>query len=148
MEHYSFFASDSDQGWTGLVDLPGSPHKMVQQRWILPGPTFYKVKQSTSSKSKMPGEPRHGLWPYRDQGVIPMVFAGAVQPWFSSRAKYMCLYICTQGPIIHVVLVRLVWLLNDLRDKQPTTTGKMRRSTQHVWLIDRQTMKHLPAFAW
>ncbi len=69
-----------DQGWTGLVNLPGLPHELIPQWWILPGPTPGKVLQSTSSKSKMPGDPWHGLWPCRDQGVIPMGFAGAVQP--------------------------------------------------------------------
>ncbi len=48
--------------------------------WILPGPTPGKVIQSTSVKSKMPGEPWRSLWLCRDQGVIPVGFAGAVQP--------------------------------------------------------------------
>ncbi len=39
-----------------------------------------KVLQSISLKSKMPGDPWHRLWPYRDQGVIPVGVAGAVQP--------------------------------------------------------------------
>ncbi len=30
-------AQCSDQGWTGLVDLSGVPHEMVQQWLILPG---------------------------------------------------------------------------------------------------------------
>ncbi len=38
------------------------------------------IPQNTSSKREMPGEPWRGLWPCRDQGVIPMDFVGVVQP--------------------------------------------------------------------
>ncbi len=48
---------DADQGWTDHVDMPGTPHEMVRKMWILPGPTPGKVIQSTSRKSKMPGDP-------------------------------------------------------------------------------------------
>ncbi len=34
-----------DQGWTGRLNLPGGPHEMVHQLWILPGPIPGKVKK-------------------------------------------------------------------------------------------------------
>ena len=57
---------------------------------MLPGPIPGKVIQSTGSKSMMPGDPWHGLWPCRDQGLIPVGFARAVQPWVacSSTKRY------------------------------------------------------------
>ncbi len=69
------------QGWKGPGNLPGLPHEMVQHYRILPGSILGKVIQSTNSKSKMPGDPWRALWPCRDQRVIPVDFAGAVQPW-------------------------------------------------------------------
>ncbi len=70
-----------EQGWAGLVGLPGLYHELVQQWWILPGATPSKVMQSTSSNSKMLEDPWRSFWPCRDKGVTPMGFAGAVQPW-------------------------------------------------------------------
>ncbi len=40
----------------------------------------WEVTQSTSSKTKMLKEPWRSLWPYRDQGVIPLAFAGLASP--------------------------------------------------------------------
>ncbi len=54
---------------------------MLHQWCILPGPTPGKVIQSTSVKSKVPGDPWLSHWLCRDQGVIPVGFAGAFQPW-------------------------------------------------------------------
>ncbi len=68
------------QGWTGLLNRTGYPLEMVQQWWILPGPTPGKVIESTSSKAEMRREPWRGLWLCRDPGVMPVGFAGAVQP--------------------------------------------------------------------
>ncbi len=68
------------QGWTGLVDLPGLPHGTVQQWWILPGPTPGKLIQCTSFNCEMPVDAWHSLWRCRDQEVIPVGFAEAVQP--------------------------------------------------------------------
>ncbi len=53
---------------------------MLHQWWILPGPPPGKVIQSTSVKSKVPGDPWRSHRLCRDQGVIPVGFAGAVQP--------------------------------------------------------------------
>ncbi len=47
----------------------------------------------------MPGDPGHSLWPCRDQGVIPVGFAGAVQP-------------CLHGPKLTDVLIEF-HLLNS-----------------------------------
>ena len=55
---------------------------MVYQWWNLLELTPDKVIQSTGSKSKMPGDPLCGLWPCLDQGVIPVGFARADQPWY------------------------------------------------------------------
>ncbi len=59
-----------------LIDLQGSHHEKVQQGWIPPGPVPGSVVSSTSSKNKIVGELKHGLWLCRDQGVIPVSFAG------------------------------------------------------------------------
>ncbi len=52
---------NSSRAGRGPVNLPGLPHEMVQQWGILPGPTPSKEIKSTSSKSKMLGQPRRGL---------------------------------------------------------------------------------------
>ncbi len=43
------------QGWIGLVNLPGLPHELIKQWWILQGPTPGKVIQSTSSEQNAGG---------------------------------------------------------------------------------------------
>ncbi len=68
------------QSWTGLVNLQKSPHEMVHQWWICQGQPSAKYCK-VSLKSKMLGEPWRSLWPCRTQGVKPVGFAGAVQPW-------------------------------------------------------------------
>ncbi len=74
-----------DEGWTGLLNLPGLPHEVVHLWWILPGPTPGKlirqvVQTCTNSETKMPEDPWGGLWPCRAQGAILWISPGLSTP--------------------------------------------------------------------
>ncbi len=63
-------ALDAQQGWTGLVNLPGIPHEVIQHWWMLPGSARSKVIQH--AKSKLPGGPWRSLWPCWEMEAIPV----------------------------------------------------------------------------
>ncbi len=59
----------------------------------------------------MPGDPWHDLWPCRDQGVIPVGFAGANQPWLGDLVLILTLWYsgctgCNQLPLAKILIMR------------------------------------------
>ncbi len=73
-----------DSRRTGLLNPPRSPNEMGHQWWTLPNP--WQSIQSTSSTSKMQGDPGRGPWPCQDLSLesiptTPWILPELSRPW-------------------------------------------------------------------
>ncbi len=106
-----------------------------------------KVIQSTSFGSKMPGDPWHGLLPCRDQGLIPVGFAMAVQPCsvgltFLTNFPASCKHACclNSEKYAHLLLQNPP---GPLHSSQTLQSAMLQLQTAHLaWLAGTASLAH------